>query len=78
MEAGPAFAYLLEVEGTKAVFAWWVGRDTTLWEIFLVPDDANSDINVVLPAERPCRSRGGICASGGRTLTTRLEHTIAN
>ena len=77
VEAGPAFAYLLEVEGAEVVFAWWVDRDTSLWEVMLVPEDNDTDITVVLPASRSCLDRGAPCASGERTLTTRLEHTIS-
>ena len=76
VKAGPAFAHLLEVTGGEVVFAWWVGRDTTLWDILIVPD-GNEDITVVLPADRRCSERGTPCASGDRTLTTRLEHTIS-
>ena len=77
VEAGPAFAYLLEVEGAEVVFAWQVDRDTSLWEVMLVPKDDDTDITVVPPACRSCRDRGAPCASGERTLTTRLEHTIS-
>ena len=76
VEAGPAFAYLLEVTGGSVVFAWWVDRDTTVWEILIVPD-GDSDVTVVLPAGRSCNERGAPCASGDRTLTTRLEHTVS-
>ena len=71
MEAGPAFAYLLEVTGGRVMFAWWVDRDTTLWEVLVVPG-GDSDITVV-----PCSDRGAPCASGERQLTTRLEHSAS-
>ena len=76
VEVGPAFAYLLEVTGGKVVFAWWVGRDTRVWEVLIVPD-ADGDITVVLPADRRCSNQGAPCASGERILTTGLEHTIS-
>ncbi len=78
IDSGPPHGYLLEVEGGRVTSAWWVERDTTLWQIVLVPED-DHDITVTLPAGRPCidqNVRGGPCASGDRKLTTRLEHTI--
>ena len=78
IDSGPPHGYLLEVDGGKVTSAWWLERDTTLWQIVLVPED-DHDITVTLPAGRPCideNVRGGPCASGDRKLTTRLEHTI--
>ena len=75
VDMGPNFAYLLDVEGGKVTNAWWLERDTTDWEIVLVPDD-DHDIKITLPADRACGDRGAPCASGGRRLATALEHTI--
>ncbi len=75
---GPYFSYLLEVEGGEVTSAWWLDRDTSLWQIVLLPDDSH-DITVTLPAGRACNdgnSRGAPCASGDRRLTSSLEHTI--
>ncbi|MCY4529320.1 MAG: SwmB domain-containing protein, partial [Chloroflexi bacterium] len=76
---GPYFAYLLDVEGGEVTSAWWLDRDTSLWQIVLVPNDTH-DITVTLPAGRACNdgnSRGAPCASGDRRLTSTLEHTIS-
>ena len=75
VEYGPAFAFLLEVTGGEVTSAWWLDRDTTLWEIVLKPD-SHGDITITLPADRACDTRGAPCASGTRRLTTRLEHTV--
>ena len=76
---GPYFAYLLDVQGGEVTSAWWLDRDTSLWQIVLMPDDTH-DITVTLPAGRACNngnSRGAPCASGDRRLTSALEHTIS-
>ena len=75
VDMGPNFAHLLDVEGGKVTSAWWLERDTTDWEIVLVPDDDN-DIRITMPANRACDAQGAPCASGGRRLATALEHTI--
>ena len=35
IDSGPPHGYLLDVEGGKVTSAWWVERDTTLWQIVL-------------------------------------------
>ena len=75
VDMGPNFAYLLDVEGGKVTSAWWLEQDATDWEIVLVPDD-DHDIKITLPADRACGDRGAPCASGGRRLSTGVEHTI--
>ena len=57
VEYGPAFAFLLEVTGGEVTSAWWLDRDTTLWEIVLKPD-SHGDITITLPADRACDTRG--------------------
>ena len=76
VDIGRNYAYLLDVEGGTVTSAWWLDRDSTIWEIVLEPDD-DKDIKIILPAGRACDDRGAPCASGGRSLATALEHTIA-
>ena len=76
VDIGRNYAYLLNVEGGTVTSAWWLDGDTTIWEIVLEPDD-DKDIKIILPAGRACDDRGAPCASGGRSLVTALEHTIA-
>ena len=46
------------------------------WRITVVPD-SDSPVHVLLPATTRCGSQGGICASGGRKFSSRLELTVA-
>ena len=46
------------------------------WRITVVPD-SDSPVHVILPATTRCGSQGGICASGGRKFSSRLELTVA-
>ena len=75
VDAGPSFAYLLDVEGGTVTSAWWLNRDTTNWQIILTPDD-DHNVTITLPSGRACDARGAPCASGKRRLTNSLEHTI--
>ena len=75
VDMGPNYAHLLEVEGGKVTSAWWLDRDSANWQIVLLPDD-DHDVKITLPADRACDARGAPCGSGGRRLTTALEHTI--
>ena len=75
VDIGPNYAHFLEVEGGKVTSAWWLDRDSANWQIVLLPDD-DHDIKITLPAERACDARGAPCGSGGRRLTTALDHTI--
>ena len=75
VDAGPASSFLLAVTGGDVTSAWWVNRDTRLWEIVLVPV-SNDDITISLTADRACDAPGAPCASGDRRLTTGLEAMI--
>ena len=67
VEAGPAFAYLLEVEGAEVVFAWWVDRDTSLWEISWCP-------KTTIQTLRSCCPPAGPVATGERLVPAEREH----
>lgn len=45
------------------------------WEIIVQPD-ANADVSVVLPADRPCDTTGAICTPDGEKLSKRLEVNV--
>ena len=75
VDIGPNFAYLLDVEGGWVTSAWWLDRDTTLWEIVLEPA-SNGEVRIALPAGRACDVPGAPCGSGGRSLANQPEHVI--
>ena len=75
VDIGRNHAHLLEVEGGRVTSAWWLNRDTTIWEIVLEPD-SNDDVKVTLPAGRDCGAPGAPCGSGGRRLTNQPDVTI--
>ena len=72
VEAGPAFAYFLEVEGAEVVFAWWVDRDTSLWEVMLVPEDDRYR-HYGRAARQPLLSRPGSAVCQRRA---NIDHTL--
>ena len=69
--------HLLEVEGGRVERAWWMERDTRLWEVAIVPE-TTGDIVIRLPGGRDCWSEAGApCAMGGRRLSNTVEVTIS-
>ena len=46
------------------------------WEIHVTPD-GDGPVTIVLPATTDCEADGAVCTDNGRTLSTRLEVTIA-
>ena len=75
VDMGPNFVYLLDVEGGTVTSAWWLDRDTTVWEIVLEPD-SDGDVKITLPSGRACGERGAPCGSGDRRLSNQPEHII--
>ena len=75
VDMGRNYAHLLDVEGGKATSAWWLDRDTTIWEIVLEPA-SNDEVRITLPSGRTCDARGATCGSGDRPLSNQPEHTI--
>ena len=75
VDIGPNRAYLLDVEGGRVTSAWWLDRDSTIWQIVLAPA-SNGDVRISLPAGRTCDARGAPCGSGERRLENQSEHTI--
>ena len=75
VDVGRNYADLLDVEGGKVISAWWLDRDTTIWEIVLEPT-SNDDVRITLPAGRACDARGAPCGSGERRLSNQPESTI--
>ena len=75
VDIGRNYAYLLDVEGGKVTSAWWLDRDSTIWEIVLEPT-TNDDVRITLPGGRACDERGAPCGSGDRRLSNQPEHTI--
>ena len=76
VDIGRNYAYLLEVEEGKVTSAWWLDRDTTIWEIVVEPA-SNDDVRITLPAGRSCGAPGAPCGSGERRLSNQPEHTIS-
>ena len=72
---GRNYAHLLDVEGGRVTSAWWLDRDTTIWEIVLEPT-SDDDVRITLPSGRSCDARGAPCGSGDRRLSNQPEHTI--
>ena len=69
--------HLLEVEGGRVERAWWMERDTRLWEVAIAPE-TTGDIVIRLPGGRDClREAGAPCAMGGRRLSNTVEVTIS-
>ena len=73
---GHIFPHLLEVTGGEVTSAWWLNRDTTIWQTVLVPSSGDASIAITLPADRACDVQGAPCASGERRLTTTPTATI--
>ena len=75
VDIGRNHAHLLAVEGGRVTSAWWLDRDTTIWEIVLEPA-SNDDVRITLPAGRACDAQGAPCGSGDRRLQNQPEVTI--
>ena len=75
VDMGPSFVYLLDVEGGTVTSAWWLDRDSTVWEIVL-ERTTNGDIRISLPAGRACDEQGAPCGSGNRCRSNQPEHII--
>ena len=75
VDMGRNYMHLLAVEGGTVTSAWWLDRDTTIWEIVLEPASGDA-VMIVLPAGRACDEQGAPCGSGERRLSNQPEHTI--
>ena len=53
-----------------------INRSSAHWRITVEPDD-NSDVIIVLEANRACNVTGAICTSDGDRLSTRLTATVS-
>ena len=47
------------------------------WEIRVIPDSADSDVTISLPATTDCSASGAVCTDDGRALSNSLQATIA-
>ena len=66
----------LEVTGGSATKAKRVDGRSDLWEVTVEPD-SNTDVAIVLAADRACDVEGAVCTKEGKRLSNRLELTVA-
>ena len=66
----------LEVTGGSATQAKRVDGQSDLWEVTVEPD-SNTDVGIVLAADRACDVEGAVCTKEGKQLSNRLELTVA-
>ena len=66
----------LEVTGGSATQAKRVDGQSDLWEVTVEPD-SNTDVGIVLAADRACDVEGAVCTKEGERLSNRLELTVA-
>ena len=66
----------LEVTGGSATKAKRVDGRSDLWEVTVEPD-SNTDVGIVLAADRACDVEGAVCTKEGERLSNRLELTVA-
>ena len=66
----------LEVTGGSVTQAKRVDGQSDLWEITVEPD-SNTDVGIVLAADRACDVEGAVCTKEGERLSNRLELTVA-
>ena len=46
------------------------------WEIRVIPDSADSDVTVSLPATTDCSATGAVCTEDGQALSAGIEMTV--
>ncbi len=68
--------YAFDVTNGDVEAARRVNGSSAYWEITVEPDD-NSDVTIVLEANRACNVTGAICTSDETRLSTRLEDTVS-
>ena len=67
--------YALEVSGGTVTGATRVDGRSDQWKVVVTPD-SNANVQIVLPARRPCSIAGAICTRDGLRLSNRLELTV--
>ena len=75
VSTGTYWDSLLEAAGAAVTNAWFLDRNTRLWEIVVQPN-SDDDVVLALPAGRGCETAGAPCASGSRRLSNRVELTV--
>ena len=66
----------LEVTGGSVTQAKRVDGQSDLWEVTIEPD-SNTEVGIVLAADRACDVAGAVCTKEGKRLSNRLELTVA-
>ena len=66
---------LLRVTGGRVTRAWFLERNTRLWEITMQPT-WEEDITIVLPGGGQCPHFASPCATGGRAVRSEVRATL--
>ena len=67
--------YAFEVSGGTVTGVSRVDGRSDQWKVVVTPD-SNANVQIVLPARRPCSIAGAICTRDGLRLSNRLELTV--
>ena len=67
--------YAFEVSGGTVTGVTRVDGRSDQWKVVVTPD-SNANVQIVLPARRPCSIAGAICTRDGLRLSNRLELTV--